>query len=95
MPGATREGRRGPIPNPDRGAPSGYRVNARRKFDLTMAQSFLGTKSLQETVDVAFSELLDRLRCEPGFVEALAAAEASQRRRAGVPQLPPPPAGTG
>jgi hypothetical protein len=89
MPGTARQGSRGPVPNPDRGTPSGYRVNARQRFELTMAQSFLGARSLQETVDTAVSELIDRLTSEPGFVEALAAAEASQRRRAGVPALPP------
>jgi hypothetical protein len=54
-----------------------------------MAEAFLGTKSLQETVDVAVTEFLDRLRGEGGFVEALEAAEASQRRRGGVAELPP------
>jgi len=91
MPGAARQGSSGPVPNRDRGAPSGYRVNARRKFELTMAETFLGTKSLQGAVDVAVTELLDRLRTEPGLVEALTAAEASQRRRTGVPELPPKP----
>lgn len=88
MPGTARQGSRGPVPNPDRGTPSGYRVTGRQRFELTMAQIFLGTRSLQETVDIAVSELLDRLRSEPGFTDALAAAEASQRRRAGVPALP-------
>ena len=54
-----------------------------------MAQSFMGTKSLQETIDVAVSDLLERLRAEDGFEAALFAAEASQRRRRGVSEIPP------
>lgn len=56
-----------------------------------MAQHFLGTRSLQETIDLAVRELLERLREEPGFEEALEAAEASRRRRAGIPELPKKP----
>lgn len=92
MPDRTaRAGRRGPIPDPERGTPSGYRVKARTRFELGMAQSFLGTKSLQETIDVAVRELLDRLRAVDGFTDALVAAEASQRRRGAVPVLRRPP----
>jgi hypothetical protein len=89
MPTPARRGSRGPAPNPDRGTPSGYRVTARQRHELEMAKLFLGTKSLQETIDVAVQELLKRLRTEPGFEDALRAAEASRRREAGnVRDLP-------
>jgi len=96
MPDGAASKRRGPTPNPDRGTPSGYRVSARTRFELGMAQSFLGTRTLQETIDVAVHEFLERLRTEEGFESALSAAEASQQRRAGVAGLasnhrtPPP-----
>lgn len=79
--------RRGPAPNPDRGKPSGYRVTARRRFELSMAAIFVGTSSLQDTIDLAVTEFLERMGDEPGFREALTAAERSQRRRAGVGEL--------
>jgi hypothetical protein len=83
-PGAAR---RGPKPNLERGTPSGYRISARVRFELGMAQSFLGTHSLQDTIDLAVREMLAQLRTDEGFVGALRAAEASQQRRARIPAL--------
>jgi hypothetical protein len=80
--------RRGPKPNPDRGTPTGYRINARTRFELGMAQNFVGTTSLQDTIDLAVRNLLHDLAEEPGFTIALRAAEASQRRRGRVPTIP-------
>jgi hypothetical protein len=54
-----------------------------------MAQGFLGTHGLQETIDVAVRELLQRLHGVRGFTDALVNAEAHQRARAGVPMLTP------
>jgi hypothetical protein len=89
MPDATTAARRGPKPKADRGTPTGYRVGVRTRFELGLAQSFLGTRSLQETIDIAVRELLIQLRAEDGFEEALAAAETAQRRRAKVSALLP------
>jgi hypothetical protein len=50
-----------------------------------MAGLFIGKESLQDVIDLAVSEFLDRLREDaPRFVEALEAAEHEQQRRAGV-----------
>jgi len=87
MPDVSTAGRRGPKPKAERGTPTGYRIGARTRFELGMAQHFLGTRSLQETIDTAVRELLASLQDEPGFQAALTAAEVSQRRRAGVPVL--------
>lgn len=76
--------RRGPKPDPDRGTPSGYRVNDRTRFELQMAGPFLGTTSLQDTIAVAVEELLERMRSVDGYQDALRAAEKNQRNRAGV-----------
>jgi hypothetical protein len=82
-----RRARRGPMPNPNRGAPSGYRVTDRKRFELQIAAAFVGTRGLQDTIDLAVDEFLKGLRGVDGFVEAVAAAEASQRARADVPTL--------
>lgn len=79
-----RRSRRGPVPNPDRGTNSGFRVTDRDRFELQVAATFVGTTSLQETLTLAVSEFLEHLRQTPGFVEAVSAAEASQRSRQGV-----------
>ena len=89
MPETREHRRRGPQPNPDRGAPCGYRITDRQRFELVMAQSFLGTRVLQQTIDVAVRELLDRLHSVRGFTDALVNAEAHQRELAGVPTLTP------
>jgi hypothetical protein len=49
-----------------------------------MAALFTGQESLQDVVNLAVTEFLDRLRGIPGFVESLAAAEREQQRRGGV-----------
>lgn len=78
----------GPKPNPDRGQPTGYRATDRQRFALRVAGTFVGTKNLQETINLAVDEFLDRQRQVRGFLDALEAAEASQRERAGVPTIP-------
>jgi hypothetical protein len=79
--------KRGPRPRPDRGTPSGFRVTDRQRFELAMAAQFLGTRNLQDTIRLAVDELLERMRQVAGFEEALRAAEAHQRNRAGVRSL--------
>jgi hypothetical protein len=60
-------------------------VSERRRFELRLAGSFTGRESLQDIIDLAVTEFLDRLRDDVlGFTEALAAAERAQQRRAGV-----------
>jgi hypothetical protein len=76
--------RRGPKPNPDRGKTTGYRATARTRFELQVAGPFVDGANLQETVDIAVSEFLERMRAVAGYTSALLAAEASQRARAGV-----------
>lgn len=49
-----------------------------------MAGVFTGQESLQDVIDLAVTEFLDRLRTSPGFLDALAAAEGELQRRAGV-----------
>lgn len=90
MPGPARQPRRSreSKPETDTPTPSGYRVTARQRFELGMAAQFLGTASLQDTIDLAVCELLERMREVEGFSAALAAAERSQQGRAGVRTLP-------
>jgi hypothetical protein len=54
--------RRGPVPNPDRGSPCGYRINDRTQYELQAAALFVGTEGLQDTIDLAVREFLDRQR---------------------------------
>jgi hypothetical protein len=49
-----------------------------------MACLFTGQESLQDVVDLAVTEFLDRLRQQAGFQAALTAAEHEQQRRAGI-----------
>jgi hypothetical protein len=49
-----------------------------------MACLFTGQESLQDIVDLAVAEFLDRLRQQAGFQAALTAAEQEQQRRAGI-----------
>ena len=53
-----------------------------------MASLFTGHESLQDIIDLAVTEFLDRLRDQPGFSDALMAAEQEQQRRAGVRPRP-------
>jgi hypothetical protein len=55
-----------------------------------MAGLFTGHESLQDIIDLAVTEFLDRLRGQPGFSEALTAAEQEQQRRAGIRPRPSP-----
>jgi hypothetical protein len=77
-------GSRGPISRQPALSPTGYRVSDRRRFELRMAAMFTGQESLQDVIDLAVGEFLDHLRSSPGFLDALAAAEREQQRRAGV-----------
>lgn len=78
-------GSRGPISRQPTLSPTGYRVSDRRRFELQMAALFTSQHSLQETIDSAVTEFLDRLRKDvPGFADALKAAERSQQHLAGV-----------
>lgn len=77
-------GSRGPIGRQPALSPTGYRVSDRRRFELRMAGLFTGQESLQDVIDLAVTEFLDRLRTSPGFLDAIAAAEREQQRRAGV-----------
>lgn len=88
MAASTRQTRRGPKPNPNRGTPSGYRIDARSRFEMQMAASFIGTQSLQDTIGVAVGEFLARMRGVPGFSDAVRNAEKNQQRRGGVTSLP-------
>ena len=58
-----------------------------------MAGLFTGHESLQDIIDLAVTEFLDRLRARPGFLDALAAAEHEQQRRAGVQPVEEGPTG--
>lgn len=77
-------GTRGPIGRQPALAPTGYRVSDRRRFELRMAALFTGQDALQDVIDLAVTEFLERLHGSPGFLKALADAEREQRRRAGV-----------
>jgi hypothetical protein len=87
MAASTRQPRRGPKPNPNRGTPSGYRIDARARFEMQMAASFVGTQTLQDTIAVAVQEFLARMHAVPGFSEALRNAEENQQRRGGIPSI--------
>lgn len=83
-----RSSRRGPKPNPDRGDPSGYRINGRTRFELQVAGAFVGATTLQATIDIAVQEFLDRLRRDAeGYAAALGAAERYQQRRSAIPHI--------
>lgn len=77
-------GARGPVRSKAPSAPTGYRVDARRRFELQMAGTFTGRETLQGVIDLAVDDFLAHLRRTPGFEAALAAAEAEQQRRAGI-----------
>lgn len=69
-------------------SPTDYRVSAGRRFELVMVQSFTGAESLQAVIDLAVTEFLDRCHAEPGFHDALTAAEQAQRRKLRCSQSP-------
>jgi len=82
-----RRVRRGPKPRPDPGTNTGFRVTDRERFELQLAQSFVGAKNLQAVISIAVSEFLARMREVPGYSQAVSAAEANQRARAGVQSI--------
>lgn len=82
--------RRGPKPKADRGTNTGFRINDRTRFELELAQPFVGAHSMQEILTIAIDEFITRMNDVPGFNEACAAAEANQRQRAGVHTLGQP-----
>ena len=84
----TAAGSRGPVGRQPSLSPTGYRVSDRRRFELRMAGMFTGHESLQDIIDLAVTEFLDRLRQQPGFQAALTAAELEQQRRAGIRPSP-------
>jgi len=84
----TTAGTRGPVSRQPTLSPTGYRVSDRRRFELRMAGLFTGHESLQDIIDLAVSEFLDRLREQSGFQAALTAAELEQQRRAGIRTTP-------
>jgi hypothetical protein len=86
----TTAGSRGPVGRQPTLSPTGYRVSDRRRFELRMACLFTGQESLQDIVDLAVTEFLDRLRQQAGFQGALTAAEQEQQRRAGIRQSTSP-----
>ena len=80
-------GSRGPIGRQPALSPSGYRVSDRQRFELRMAALFTGQESVQDVINLAVTEFLDRLRSAPGFADSLAAAEHEQQRRGRVPPV--------
>jgi hypothetical protein len=52
-----------------------------------MAALFTGQESVQDVINLAVTEFLDRLRSAPGFVESLATTEHEQQRRGRVPPM--------
>jgi hypothetical protein len=84
-------GSRGPVRREPALSPSGYRISARRRFELKTAELFTGAAGLQGVIDLAVTEFLDRMRAVPGFTDTLVHAENSQQHRAGVRQLPDSP----
>lgn len=79
--------RPGPKPTGPPKEPSGYRITELRRRELRMAGLFTGKDSLQEVIDAAVDEFLDRVKARRGFNEALASAEASLHIESGVTQL--------
>lgn len=54
------------------------------RFELLAARSFIGTRSLQDTIDLAVRDFLDGMYATEGFLDALHSAERSQQSRAGL-----------
>jgi hypothetical protein len=81
-------GARGPIRREPAKFVTGYRITDRRRFELKAAALFTGADGLQAVIDLAVDDFLDHLRTVPGFTDALAAAEAHQRHRSAITELP-------
>lgn len=77
-------GSRGPVRKQPPSAPTGYRVDDRRRFELQMAGSFTGRETLQGVIDLAVDEFLARLRTTPGF---LCSGDGSRRTSSGGEQV--------
>ena len=84
-----RRVRRGPKPRPDPGTNTGFRVTDRERFELQLAQSFVGARNLQAVISIAVSEFLARMHDVPGYSQAIDAAETNQRARSGVRSIEP------
>lgn len=50
-----------------------------------MSAPFVGTTTLQDTIALAVAEFLEKMWRVEGYVEAIRAAEAHQRRQAPMP----------
>ena len=60
-------------------------MSERRRWELKAAALYTEGESLQDIIDLAVTEFLDRLReSTPGFAETLRTAELSRQDRAGV-----------
>lgn len=81
-------GSRGPVGRKPVLSPTGYRVSDRRRFELRMAGSYMGKESLQDIIDLAVTQFLDRLRDDdPEFERSVNSAERHRQRQAGVRSL--------
>jgi len=68
--------RRGRPPRAEPAEPSGYRITAAQRRQLTLAMGFTNTRTLQALIDAAVNDYLHQLReSVPGFAAAVAAAE--------------------
>ena len=68
--------RRGRPSRPEPAEPSGYRITAAQRRQLTLAMAFTDSRTLQATIDTAVNDYLRTLReTVPGFAAAVAAAE--------------------
>lgn len=69
--------RRGRPPRAEPAESTGFRVTAAVRQELTLAQGFLGERSLQGVLDRAVRHYLDHLGATvDGFADAVAAAQA-------------------
>ena len=79
------EPRRGPRPKPDPGTQTGYRVTARQRLELAIAQAFTGAPSMQAVLDQAVEQYLTRMKqTADGYQNAIDNAIAFQEKQAGV-----------
>lgn len=83
-----RPSKRGPRPKVDKGAQTGYRITARQRLELQVAQGFVGAGSLQAMLNEAVTAYLQSLHANAdGFTEAVEKAEQHQRKQAGIRRL--------
>lgn len=80
--------RRGPRPKSDRGAQTGYRMTARQRAQLTIAQAYTGASSLQAVIDEAVEHYIEWMNTNAdGFKEAADNAIRFQEKKAGITRL--------